>query len=170
VGQGIFNSVAHYKEYTTWVDMFNRCYDLRFNPSYEGFNVCERWYSFQIFCEDIIHLKNYTEWKDNKEPRKWAIDKDILCEQLNIYPKIYSPETCMFITNSDNTKEMLNRRMEQWKKESRYMAINITTNETYEFGIISYFAKEHGIDRDEISKCIRGIRENYKGFKFKLKE
>ena len=36
------------------------------------------------------------------------LDKDILCEKLNIYPKIYSPETCMWITKRENIKSSNN--------------------------------------------------------------
>lgn len=31
-----------------------------------------------------------------------VIDKDILCTKLNIRPKIYSPETCLWITKKEN--------------------------------------------------------------------
>lgn len=167
IGQGKFNSVTHYKEYTTWNDMFCRCYNSKTNPSYEGFEVCKRWYNFQTFCEDIPYLKGYNEWKNNKKTRTWSIDKDVLCEKLGIIQKIYSPETCMFITNSDNTKEMMNRRISKLRKLNKYVCINILNNEFIEFGIIKEFSKENNFNSDEVSKCIRGIRESYKGFTFK---
>jgi hypothetical protein len=52
---------------------------------------------------------------------EWAeLDKDILCSRLWIEPKIYSPETCMWVTrsqNADNTKQSIKLEY-KWKKQS----------------------------------------------------
>ena len=64
------------------------------------------------------------EWKDNPGAFiTWAlangykkglcIDKDIICDSLDITPKIYSPKTCKFITRSENSKYAMSKRWER---------------------------------------------------------
>ncbi len=80
-----------------WGNMMKRCYD----PNHKWFDkyggngviVCKEWHDIRVFgkwCED-------NGWKYDK-----VIDKDILCELKNISPKIYSPETCLLISNTSN--------------------------------------------------------------------
>jgi len=74
---GIGNNLAQKdgkptKEYTLWIAMFVRCYDPQTwveHPTYKGCEVDERWWNFQVFCEDIGGLKGYYEWKKDKNKR-----------------------------------------------------------------------------------------------------
>ena len=56
------------------------------------------------------------EWKDNYQAfKEWSLsngytdelelDKDRLCRELGIEPKIYSPNTCEWVNKLDNLKE-----------------------------------------------------------------
>ena len=91
---GLTNTVL----YSRWTSMQGRCY----NPDKADFNiygakgvtVCEEWRTnFVSF---------YTWAIDNGFSPELVIDKDILCDKLNISPKLYSPDTCQWITVKEN--------------------------------------------------------------------
>ena len=88
-----------------WSSMINRCYDektLERSPTYRGCTVCPEWLNFQTFCDTVKHIPGYMKWVSYKagipsEP--YALDKDKLVDGN----KVYSPETCCFITISENS-------------------------------------------------------------------
>ena len=94
------NKTTDTKLYRIWGNMKQRCY----NPNSSGY---ERYGGVGVTMCD--------EWRDSFASfKKWSlsngyedglsIDKDILCDKMGIYPKTYSPRTCMFITQEENTK------------------------------------------------------------------
>lgn len=77
----------HTKVYRTWKDMLKRCYSEKYlqkYPSYKGCTVCNEWLNFQVFAEWF-----YDYYVDD-----YHLDKDILFKGN----KIYSPETCCFVS------------------------------------------------------------------------
>lgn len=86
--------------YSVYYNMRARCYNPK-NSHYEwygkeGVTVCDEWMeSFEAFYEWSI----LNGW--NPDLR---LDKDIICDREDISPKLYSPDTCMFISNSTNSK------------------------------------------------------------------
>lgn len=77
--------------YQRWLDMIKRAYSPKYQenqPTYIGTTVCDKWKSFMRFKDWMI----VQDWKGNQ------LDKDIL------FPgnKIYSPETCCFISGDIN--------------------------------------------------------------------
>ena len=157
------------KEYLTWSEMIKRCYSkyaYKKSPSYKNITVCKRWHCFQNFCEDIQFLDGYEKWVNSKSKKAaYHLDKDILCESLNIIPKIYSPETCMFVSQKENLSESTIRN-----NLTGLNYIGISPNgEKYEFLEQKGFAKEHKLDTSALSKCLRGILKQHKGWTFKVK-
>lgn len=134
------------REYDTWNSMINRCY----NPNYasyhmygaKGVTVCERWRYFDNFKEDIKKLIGHDLWLSN--PGKYALDKDRL--QLNIpdHMKIYSPETCCFVSISDNAKYVA-------------LYLNMHNNTTSKY--IGVFAKACGTY--EVNLCVNSNEMNF---------
>lgn len=80
--------------YTTWRNMLTRCYSSRQYKSYEGVSVCEEWLKFSNF-RDWMRKQ---QWFDGDE--KKHLDKDLLSGGRR--GKIYSPDTCVFITRRLN--------------------------------------------------------------------
>lgn len=77
--------------YTTWKSMLQRCYSAKYQerkPTYAGCSVSDEWLTFSSF-------KNWMETQDweGKE-----LDKDILVEGN----KVYSADTCVFVTQMVN--------------------------------------------------------------------
>ena len=74
------------------MSMLKRCYSensLTTNPTYKGCSVCDEWLTFS----------NFRRWMETQDWEGKALDKDLLVYQN----KIYSPETCCFISSKLNT-------------------------------------------------------------------
>lgn len=79
--------------YARWVDMLKRCYCPKYlakYPTYHGVTVCNEWLTFSNFREWLVE----SGWN-----MKDSIDKDFLQGSEG---KIYSPETCVFISSGLN--------------------------------------------------------------------
>lgn len=90
--------------YSVWKGMLERCYDVSC-PQYSnyggsGIRVCERWHCFKNFLEDVSKIEGYDEDLFNK--RKLFLDKDMKQQRIPKSQKIYSLETCCFVTREIN--------------------------------------------------------------------
>ena len=73
--------------YQTWQSMLERCYSSKYqakHPTYKSCTVCEEW----------LHFSNFRSWMVGQNHKGKFLDKDI----LELGNKIYSPETCIFVT------------------------------------------------------------------------
>lgn len=80
------------KYYQTWHSMLRRCYSSIYQakcPTYIGCTVVEEWFNFSIFRNWMM----LQDWKGKQ------LDKDLLFQGN----KVYSSETCLFVTNSINS-------------------------------------------------------------------
>lgn len=80
------------KFYSVWLHMLRRCYSENYQnkkPTYKGCSVCEEWLTFS----------NFKAWMEKQDWQGHDIDKDILVKGN----KVYSPETCVFVTALVNT-------------------------------------------------------------------
>lgn len=83
------------RAYYTWQNMLKRCYVPKHqekHPTYIGCSVCPEWASFQ----------NFAEWYESKYPNDgecYHLDKDLKV----IGNKVYSPETCLLVSNRVNS-------------------------------------------------------------------
>ena len=95
------------KMFDAWRAIIARCYNEK-NPSYKtygakGVTICERWKRFDYFLEDIKNLPGYN--KEMIDAGKLVLDKDIIDRSK----LIYSPDSCCFVSRSENTKESATR-------------------------------------------------------------
>ena len=112
---GSLNKKDYSREYSVWNGMIDRCYNKN-SASYSmygaiGITVCERWFNFSNFVEDIKLLPGYNEWF---EDHSYQLDKDLLQANIPKHKRIYSPETCCFVKYIDN----MNARTIDNKKEA----------------------------------------------------
>lgn len=97
--------------YQLWSNMLYRCYVDPKNgkrPTYATCTVHKDWHCFQTFCQDIKQLDGYGAWLAYQSGlsggEKIELDKDVLCEGMDV--KVYGPNTCLFLTKTDNLKAM----------------------------------------------------------------
>lgn len=93
-------SGKHTRAYTTWRNILLRCYCKKFvGASYDNCTVDSEWHNFQ----------NYADWHEKNYPQDggdYQIDKDIRsCSE-----KIYSKDTCMFVTQAQNLEAVDNKK------------------------------------------------------------
>lgn len=77
--------------YSAWTSMLKRCYSAKYQercPTYKGCSVAEEWLTFSNFKTWMMTQ----DWQDNQ------LDKDLLVKGN----KIYSPETCVFVSGMVN--------------------------------------------------------------------
>ena len=82
-------TTCHY--YAVWIDMFTRCYSKKYHakkPTYIKCTVAEEWHKFS----------NFKKWMEKQDWQGKELDKDV----LNIGNKIYSPDTCIFVSQLIN--------------------------------------------------------------------
>ena len=83
--------------YQTWHGIIERSYSEEFqknNHTYKGCTVCDEWHNFQ----------NFAKWFDDNYPcddLRYELDKDIKIDGN----KIYSPDTCLFVTKKENLRK-----------------------------------------------------------------
>jgi len=99
---GEFEKVPYWKQAKQlWRNMMKRCYCEADTKGYYGrCEVDPRWHSFSNFLKDIALLENFEGWLKgvNSGAAKYNLDKDTLVEGC----KVYSKETCRFITEYEN--------------------------------------------------------------------
>ncbi|HEY5561953.1 MAG TPA: hypothetical protein VIK72_09420 [Clostridiaceae bacterium] len=84
------------KQYYAWGAMMHRCYYdkyLQNKTTYKDVTVCKEWHNFQNFAK--WHDENYYTINEDV----MHLDKDILIRGN----KIYSPETCVFVSQNINS-------------------------------------------------------------------
>lgn len=152
----------HPREYRLWNAMLTRCYskrELAKSPTYDGCQVCEKWQKLSGFIEDLPLIEGYELWKDNPN-QKISIDKDIKGNGL----KLYSLDTCKFVTKQENNRECAIRTD---LSGSRKMVIDILDNKG-RFCVTVNGAKEVAefchCHRDYVYKVLAGKHPTCKGY------
>jgi len=78
--------------YRVWHNMLKRCYSTKYQerqPTYKGCSVSEEW----------LRFSNFKRWMEGQDWEGLQLDKDLLFE----YNKVYSKETCVFVTSMVNS-------------------------------------------------------------------
>lgn len=149
------------KEYSLWHSMIRRCYAKNDN-SYcdygaKGVTVCDRWLCFEYFLEDITKINGYD--RELLYSKKLNLDKDKTQQHLPLNERIYSLETCNFITPSENVK------LASQPRSKEFIAISPNGN-IIKAKNMSDFAKQNNLSYSGIANCILGILKQHKGWKF----
>lgn len=133
------------KSYRVWSSMIGRCYGEVYNknnPNYIGCEVCEEWRLYS----------NFKKWFDENyytlENEDVQLDKDLLCDKLGLEVKTYSPNTCLFLPKSINTK-LINL--------NKPMKFNVLPSGKFRVGIPKEF------------RGIKGFKQSYDTYEEALK-
>lgn len=156
---GYINTREHWKEYKIWEDMIYRCYYVN-DKSYKyygakGVTVCNRWHRFDYFYQDIKILSGYDE--ELFKEGKLRLDKDI----LSVNDKIYSPQTCLWVSDLTNQK----RRTSEYNNKNKKYGL-FPDGHIEQIFNISDFCKTYNLHRQNVTLCLSGKQKSTKGFKF----
>ena len=105
---GDFEGKISHKEnmilYHPWNDMLNRCYNTvdKDYPMYGGLGITvnHRWFNFTNFYYDAMKLQGYEN--KIKYPSLYCLDKDYLQMHIPKNQRVYSKDTCIWISRYDN--------------------------------------------------------------------
>lgn len=150
------------REYRLWAGMLTRCYSAKChekNPNYKDCTVCDRWHCFTNFLEDLPLIEGYELWLNNPN-QGVALDKDLKGNGS----KLYSLETCCFLTLEENSKEPVLRT----KKLKPVIATNIKTEEEFIFGSTIEASRILNVSQPNISNCCNGKLKSTKGYTFRF--
>ena len=125
------------------------------NYGAKGVTVCEKWLDFEGFLDDVDKIPGFDE--DRYVSDKLSLDKDR--EWGN---KLYSLETCRFLTPEENNTI---------KPNQQYQIVGYSPEKvTYHFHSANAFAKEHNLNYTSIIKCAKNEtgQIHHKGWQFCL--
>ena len=147
------------REYRVWKHMVMRVYDPKYHekyPTYKGSILEDCLHCFAYFLEFVIrNIPNYEYWLNHPNERV-ALDKDIKGNGS----KLYSRDTIMFVTQSENSRESNKRN-----PTTKVYGINIKTNEkTKVFNSVKEASCELGIFSSNISSCLSGKLKTTGGY------
>lgn len=137
------------REHTLWFCMLRRCYSGYDTNEIGQVEVHKDWLCFQTFCDDILELEGYQEWKNEQG---YVLDKDMIGNS-----KLYSKESCVFIPASVNTS------IGSTSTPVRHCIS--PKGEIFAVRNTSKFAEEHGLNQQCISRVLAGSREHHKGWR-----
>ena len=106
-GVSYYDNGAKTREYVLWYYLLSKCYNSK-DKEYkyygaQGVTVSNRWLCFEFFYEDLPKIQNYELWK--QYPGVYSLDKDYLQQNVPMHKKVYSLETCIFLSLQDNNAE-----------------------------------------------------------------
>ena len=143
--------------YEKWKAMIRRCYSersLQKRPTYRGCSVCEEWKTFS----------NFMTWMKTQSWEGKHLDKDILVPGN----KVYSPETCVFV--SGNLNRLLNNNpakrgkypmgVKFHKHRNKFEALFTKFGKFKHIGYFYTPEEAHGAYKKERIKYILEIAEN----------
>lgn len=141
------------KEIRIWSGMLSRCYNKNdkgyISYGKKGVVVNERWHNFSNFYKDIRELEGWNEDKFNTG--EIHLDKDFKQQDVNI--KIYSKETCVFLSKTDNSK------LAQQNRLVHFSALSPTGKYFKKETNVEEFCKNNGINLSSVSTIYPLISE-----------
>lgn len=77
--------------YRRWANMLMRCYDNKFHSTHPNYVDC-------FVCDDWLTFSKFKAWMEKQDWEGKVLEKDILI----LGNKVYSPETCVFVSQRLN--------------------------------------------------------------------
>ena len=129
--------------YDCWVNMIKRCYDeptQDMHPTYKGCSVCDEWLCF----------KNFHSWYVANYIDGFEVDKDKIVKDN----KIYSPDTCLFISQEENKQMASQKKYSVTRKDGTK---EIVKN-------MSKFCRDNSLTLSGMRRVLSGERKTHKDF------
>lgn len=131
------------KFYALWRTMLARCYcpeRLSTMQSYKDCTVCAEWRNFQ----------NFADWLTENYVEGLQIDKDILVKGN----RVYSPDTCKFVTSAENAIEA----------SAKHYTLTSPRGESIDIYNLSAFCRKNHLNPSCMAKVHAGKQAHHKGW------
>lgn len=150
IGDGKYKSKVkgeHTPAYKSWRGMINRCYDPEGHEGrlymYKNVEVYKEWYNYQVFAE----------WFEENYIEGCVLDKDIKSGDN----KMYSPDTCSFVTQQVNALEGCKVRMYNTTYVDPYGKLHTVFNK-------NQFGKDNNLCPRQLLRVASGETIKHKGW------
>ena len=156
IGQSVPTTGEYRRYYSIWRSMIRRCFDPNHKSynAYKDVRICERWLTFSNFVTDCTKLPGYD--RDKVAIGELVLDKDN--KQRFCSNKIYSPDTCMWVSVSANSRI-------QDGQQKRFVAVSPQGKTFHDYNITD-FARKHNLSRTGISAVLRNRNKTSFGWRF----
>lgn len=152
------------KAYSIWSKMLRRCYNTRATDYYRygglGVTVAKEWFCFTTFLKDLKSLDGWNE--DLFNSNILQLDKDKKQRGIYINQKVYSKETCCWLTARENSQYLRDR--------IKFKAISPLGEEYICYNIKEFCNKFSNdkirLTRSGVSGVFAGKLKHHKGWKF----
>lgn len=156
------------KLYSTWRNMLKRCYE-KTHKNYKsyggsGVSVHKSWHNFSTFFEEVQKLDGWDI--NNFMKNKITLDKDKYQQNVKSEYKMYSQDTCCWLSIYDQNKLIDFRAAHEF--EMKKFIVYFPDGHLELHTGMSKFALDHGLTKTSMSKCLLGKQKSHKGYKFKL--
>lgn len=153
---GNIKTRGKYKRYyTVWRNMISRCYAEGQPAYYNIVTVSDKWKTFENFFKDTPNIDGWNSELFNNG--MLVLDKDL--KQRYSKNKMYSLETCTWVSKEINNSV-------QDKQQTQFIAISPCGIEHKDYNI-ARFAREHNLERKQISAVLHNRYKSTNGWTFK---
>lgn len=139
-----------------WQGMNDRCS----NPN----NTEYKYYGGKGVFVDAIwkdDFESFYSWAiQNGYDDSLAIDKDILCDENNLNPKFYSPDTCLWVTPEENTFQANKSKVKE------VYQFDLDNNFIAKYASQSEASRQTNISQGNIGQALKGKRTQSGGYKW----
>ena len=125
------------------------------NYGAKGVTVAPEWHDFKGFLADVPKIPGW-------DPDRYVTDRLSLDKDVKWGNKLYSLDTCRFVTKTENNKIKPNQQY-------RMVAMS-PEGEIYYFQNASEFSREHKLDQLTILRCAKGEYIQHFGWQFCMEE
>ena len=124
--------------YDIWYHIIERCYNKN-SKSYDmygliGIRVDPRWLCYENFLNDLQYITGFSEYLANQNIDNYELDKDLLQQNIPKEQRIYSKDTCYFISKHQNIQLMAKDNKNNCS--SKYYGVYKTKYNTYQSTIM----------------------------------
>lgn len=154
-GERNYNNPQFTKFYALWKSMMARCYNPNsasyVNYGARGVEVTDEWKDFDSFISNIEDVKGFN--LKGILDGNLQLDKDIMFENN----RLYSKETCMFVSKSENAGNRRNNR--------QCVAVS-PTMKIYTFKNRAEFCRIHNLNSRNVYNVLKGTLRHYLEWQF----
>lgn len=133
--------------YTFWTRMLKRCYCEKYHKVHPTYRDCE-------VCEEWQYYPNFHQWFEENHIRGYDLDKDIKIDGN----RVYSPETCLFVTREENTRKSNEKCMYISKVVDPNGNLHVVQNQRQ-------FSNQNKLTPSGLNGLIKGRYKTYRGWR-----
>lgn len=167
-----FDRKLHSVMYTRWVNMISRCYNTKAvgysNYGELGVKVSDRWLNYSNYFYDVIKLPGFDRDSVISRYGPITLDKDMLQLDVPHSERIYSKDTCVWITPTEQLQCIYSDKFSTREPSNLlYFVATYPDGTEYIGHSLEKFAKSHNLCPGDCNRAYHGKINHVKHYKFR---